>query len=41
MIEAFEDSENIDEEHITFGDFKDGIAVGRKFVIYVRYAYDL
>ena len=40
MIEAFGDSENIDEEDIDIEDFEDGIVVGGKLVRDVRFADD-
>ena len=40
MIEAFGDSENLDEEDIAVEDFEDGIVVGGKLVRDVRFADD-
>ena len=40
MIEAFGDSENLDEEDIAIEDFEDGIVVGGKIVRDVRFADD-
>ena len=40
MIEAFGDSENLDEEDIDIEDFEDGIVVGGKIVRDVRFADD-
>src|SRR5678815_103138 len=40
MIEAFGDSENLDEEDIDIADFEDGIVVGGKIVRDVRFADD-
>ena len=40
IIEAFGDSENIDEDDIAIEDFEDGIVVGGKLVRDVRFADD-
>ena len=40
MIEAFGDSENIDDEDIAIEDFEDGIVIGGKLVRDVRFADD-
>jgi len=40
MIEAFGDSENLNEEDIDIEDFEDGIVVGGKIVRDVRFADD-